>query len=974
VLVQALWDRSPLDHFDYSGACVENYFLMPDVGQPRLVNPDASMESSQFVWCNQTSTGRNIFCLFLRRFHLESLPEHLGLHLFADSLYRLHVNGKIVGFGPARFLPAKPEYDSYDLGPWLKAGQNTLFIEVNSRGAPCFQAVAGQGGFIAWGDEGGTVDFKTPGEWLVSHSQAWEPKAESFSFAQGPIEILDLQRLPAGYPSFPNASPGGEWSRPIEVVNAAHWGAFSPRAIAMPSLDVLPPKQTLLACSAREDHQRFGFNAGNDARRVRQSFFTHIYSPSEQTVDLGLFWGPVFLNGQKLKTTSCELRGNRLNACAQLRSGWNFLFGMPGLMQPSWTWIMELPVQPDLLLRALPEFECKSAFCLGPVSEQSPDVDILQFPASLGELVDYPSAWKFILSAPRSWSPGRTMAWDLPGETWVRGKDYDGPMVFTGNHEAYMITLDMGSEYLGHARVSFETERDTILDIGYADSAEANGTLCYYRSNPWINSGDRFICKAGIHDITTYHERGGRFLQLTFRNRPGGVKLKEISVILTTGEHRTVGHFRSDDELFNWTWKAGVATLRASMADGWIDPWRERGMYIGDALIEAPATRKFTDDWRMEPWAIRLWARGQFPNGQIPDVVPSAHEEALSDYTLLWIVLVRNYWSATGDTGLVREVWPAIKRALNSTSWREGHAGLWEIPKGCIVFVDWGALLEDRQDLNGCLNALRIHALECSAELARALEIKEEADGYAHEAKAVRKSFREVFWDSAANCFRATLVDGKLSQSRSLHVNSLALAFGLADERQEATVVDYLKREMPANLHSSGGHLELYFLYYLLLGLYRVGETGFAETVIRQHYGLMKESGTLTFWETLRRGLNKPSLDSVCHGWSCSPMIFFSERILGVREFAPGDTSRVLIAPESETLNEAAGRVPHPLGIIDVSWRIEGERLLLTTSLPDGVTAHIQPVGRLAGFKLIHSASGTGPARSEMGMTVSLGK
>ena len=86
-----------------------------------------------------------------RRFRLDAVPADLPFHLFADSLYRLRVNGKIIGFGPARFLPPFPEYDSYDLAPFLQLGDNTVLVEVNSRGAPCFQAVVSRGGFIAAG-------------------------------------------------------------------------------------------------------------------------------------------------------------------------------------------------------------------------------------------------------------------------------------------------------------------------------------------------------------------------------------------------------------------------------------------------------------------------------------------------------------------------------------------------------------------------------------------------------------------------------------------------------------------------------------------------------------------------------------------------------------------------------------------------------------------------------------------------------
>ncbi len=198
---------------------------------------------------------------------------------------------------------------------------------------------------------------------------------------------------------------------------------------------------------------------------------------------------------------------------------------------------------------------------------------------------------------------------------------------------------------------------------------------------------------------------------------------------------------------------------------------------------------------------------------------------------------------------------------------------------------------------------------------------------------------------------QACLLDGNLSAAPSLHVNSLALAYGLADQHQEEGVLAYLKREMKKNIQMPEGRLELYFLPFLMEGLYRVGEAGLAENIIREHYGLMMEHGAWTFWETLKGGLN--GLGSLCHGWSCGPLITFSERILGVREYVPGDPSQILVSPESDSLGWARGTVPHPRGLVHVSWRVDGTKLLLALELPKGVTPHIQIVGRLAQLELV---------------------
>ena len=914
------------------------------------------MHDSKMVWCDESGQGRNVFNLFVRCFRVDAVPAAVPLHLFADSLYRLRVNGRIVGFGPARFLPSHPEYDSYDLARFLQIGVNTVLVEVHSRGVACFQAVASRGGFVAAGRTGmtggGEMDFATPGEWRVHQPEAWDRDAENFSFAQGPIEVLDGRRLPSGYPAFPDGTSAADWWRcPVAVSHPEHWGPLLPRSIPMPSLDRLIPQRMILAASIKEGLVRHGFNAGNQEIGQRQPFFTHLFSATDQEIDLGVFWGPVFVNGRELAHTNCGWRGNRQTARVSLRAGWNFVYGLPELLRACWTWLVDLPEVPGLLLRALPAANCEYAFGLGTPLRIPKGGTFPPAPSSLDELSDDPATWKYVPIGSDQCSPARQLAWDLPGESWQEDRSFRDRLELPATGEAATVVLDFGREYIGHLHVEFETENGAILDIGYEERLTENGIPAYYLCNPFVNSADRIRVGAGRHQFDTFHERGGRYLQLTFRDRPGRVRIHRVEVIQKIADSKVVGEFRCDDALYCWVWQTGIETIRACMIDGWIDcPWRERGMYLGDVLVTAPATRKFIGDWRMEPWAIRLWARAQRPDGQFPDVVPS-EQRPLCDYTLLWVILLRNYWAATGDVALVHEVWPAVGRIFGSSIWRTGLGGLWETHPGCMLFVDWGATADEKLGVNGALNAFRFRALQCAAELAESIGQPDEQNAYASEAEKVRVAFHDILWDNPRQCFAACRIDGHLSDGPSFHVNALALAYGLADGPRQASALTYLKQGIQQNNRCQDGHMELYFLTFLLQGLYQVGEARLAEEVIHDHYHAMRERNAWTFWETLKNGL--AGRDSLCHGWSAAPLIFFSERILGVREEVPGDPTRMLVAPESTSLNEASGTVPHPQGVIRIAWRISQNEFLLALTLPDGVEARIAPVGRLADLELV---------------------
>jgi alpha-L-rhamnosidase len=72
--------------------------------------------------------------LFRNEFRLDSPPESLVVHLSADNRYKLWVNGELVTTGPAKGSFNYWRYETLDLGPWLREGDNVLAVEVFNLG------------------------------------------------------------------------------------------------------------------------------------------------------------------------------------------------------------------------------------------------------------------------------------------------------------------------------------------------------------------------------------------------------------------------------------------------------------------------------------------------------------------------------------------------------------------------------------------------------------------------------------------------------------------------------------------------------------------------------------------------------------------------------------------------------------------------------------------------------------------------
>lgn len=177
------------------------------------------MHTAQFIWTDAAGEGRNVFALFRRKLSLPSVPSRAEIHLFADTTYRLRVNGSVVHYGPSRFIPSHPEFDTIDITGHLVPGHNEILVEANSKGCSNYQSMPSIGGFIAWGLIGGE-DLRTPGIWEACAPRAWVREAECFSFAQGAIEICDLRLF---------APDAQHWFTPVPLAHQNHWGPLAPR-------------------------------------------------------------------------------------------------------------------------------------------------------------------------------------------------------------------------------------------------------------------------------------------------------------------------------------------------------------------------------------------------------------------------------------------------------------------------------------------------------------------------------------------------------------------------------------------------------------------------------------------------------------------------------------------------------------------------------------------------------------------------
>ncbi|MEO1449470.1 MAG: alpha-L-rhamnosidase N-terminal domain-containing protein, partial [Bacteroidota bacterium] len=202
---------------------------------PRL---SAQEGPASFIWTDEKQPSRFAASELRYKLPLDAPPKSAILHLFADSRYQLYVNGAYINFGPSRFYPAHPRYDSYDLTPYLSPGVNEVLVRVVSNGTFSFQLRRSRPGFIAWGEvlpaTGQAFSLATPGDWECRPLHGLDSEALHMSFALGPMEVYDARQ-----DSTPN------WQQPVQLQGILPWGPLQPRNIPPLTRDTHAPQRLI---------------------------------------------------------------------------------------------------------------------------------------------------------------------------------------------------------------------------------------------------------------------------------------------------------------------------------------------------------------------------------------------------------------------------------------------------------------------------------------------------------------------------------------------------------------------------------------------------------------------------------------------------------------------------------------------------------------------------------------------------------
>ncbi|MCE5323489.1 glycoside hydrolase family 78 protein [bacterium] len=507
------------------------------------------------------------------------------------------------------------------------------------------------------------------------------------------------------------------------------------------------------------------------------------------------------------------------------------------------------------------------------------------------------------------------------------------------------IVLDFGREVVGFPTICVTDGGRGIIDIGYSEALDDNGRVNPTRQD--ILQADRLILHGGRQDWETFGRRAFRYMQLSFRDLDRPVRLDCVSIKQVGYPVEQVSSFECSDDLLNRIWQTGVYTLGICMQDHYEDcPLREHGQYPGDVRVEALMNYYCFNDSKLVAKALWQYVQCQRENGLFNALWPSSTNHILPDYNLVWVLILHDYYLYTGDAELVNRLYENLRLLMeNWLRTQESEHGLltWE-PNPDVPNHEWWLFIDheplDKHGEVAAYNAFYYQALRDASKLAAAVGRNDDSVLWHRRAEHVREKFNEHFWSDELGAYVDCNVNGVKSKTLSVQTNTLAVIFGLADNRKCKHIAKVLTQGEPV-IQSSGP----YFDFYVLLAMAKLGMASKALARIRLCWGGMLERGASTWWETFDPSwpTGKICPDSLCHAWSAAPTYFLPAEILGVRPSMP-ESDVVVIHPRVGDLQWAKGHIETAKGHVDVEWHSEPGHFQIDIDAPNGYIIAL-PIG-----------------------------
>jgi hypothetical protein len=386
---------------------------------------------------------------------------------------------------------------------------------------------------------------------------------------------------------------------------------------------------------------------------------------------------------------------------------------------------------------------------------------------------------------------------------------------------------------------------------------------------------------------------------------------------VTTVEYK--GSFSCSDEELNKIWEAGAATIHSCMHDLYLDGIKRDAMSWADAIMGMLAGDCVFYDTTI--------ARNSIVSQLLP-VKTTEKDFGIVDFPTFTYLGFEHDYLARGELAFIRRYKQNMYDLLDLYNNIQNEIGFISGKdfKSWGFFPDWSITPETGPDRFGipCYSQMLImKSFEIGTNFARLFNDTAKAEKYSQIALKLRKSIRDIFWDTSNGVFLNGIdSSGQMDKRFTSFAQVWGILFDLVKPEEYITifirVLDDPERE---KLSVSLNQLFEGQAYA------KAGRIGTFLDRLKKVWGGMLNDGYSRFAEDIRPWQNpverlglygRPFANSLCHVWAgAAPVLALSKGVLGIIPIGRG-YSECIIKPQMAELEWIKGDIPVSFGKISL--------------------------------------------------------
>ena len=504
------------------------------------------------------------------------------------------------------------------------------------------------------------------------------------------------------------------------------------------------------------------------------------------------------------------------------------------------------------------------------------------------------------------------------------------------------ILLDQGTLTNAYPTLMFSGGQEATLSMGYAEALYTPRSASTGSARPApLGKGNRnevdgktFIGKAdsllsdgtATQVYTPLWWRTYRYIRLVVNTKADPLIIDDIYGTFTGYPFVAKAKLQSQNPELGKMLEIGWRTARLCAFETYMDcPYYEQLQYIGDARIQALVSLYYAGDDRLARYGLTLMDHSRIPEGITLSRYPTDLHQQIPTFSLWWVAMLHDYYRYRPDSQFIKDKLPGARQVLSFFErYQQADGSLKNVPYW--VFTDWsqgkgwnfGMAPIGQHGESAVLDMQLLWTYQLAADLEKQLGIAELSSLYLRRADQLKQTIQRKYWNSAKNLY----ADTEAKDTYSQHANSLAILAGVASAKQAPA----LAKQMLAD--TSLAPASIYFKFYLHQALTKAG-LGDDYLSWLEKWRENMTLGLSTWAETSDVNTSR----SDCHAWGSSPNIEFFRTILGIDSDAPG-FAKVKITPHLGSINDIGGEIPHPNGLVSVSYKQSQNKLQAQINLP----------------------------------------